>query len=81
MCLATPGQIKKIYEKDGVKTGRVLFGKKTKEICLEYLLETKKGDFVIAHENLAIKKLDEDEAEEMLVITATCSHTKTPLPR
>lgn len=74
MCLAIPGQIKNIYEKDGVKTGLVSFGGKAKEICLEYLPETKKGDFVITHEDLAIKKLDQKEAEEMLYV---CSHLKT----
>lgn len=77
MCIATPGRIEEIYEKGGVKTGRVLFGEETKEICLECVPETKKGDFVITHENLAIRKLSEKEAEEMISVAIACSHSNS----
>jgi len=74
MCFATPGQIKKIYDKDQIKFGLIDFGGETSEICLEYLLGIKIGDFIVAHKNFAIKKLSQKEADEMLHITDTCSH-------
>lgn len=75
MCFAIPGQINEIHAKNGVKTGWVSFGgKAVKEICLEYVPNAKTGDFIIAHKNFAIKKLNKNEVEEMLQITAACSH-------
>lgn len=75
MCLATYGQIKKIYDKNGVLTGEVDFGGAVKEICLEYLADAKVGDYITAHENLAIKKLSPKEAEEVFkAIKRSCNH-------
>ncbi len=74
MCFAIPGQIKKIYDKDQIKFGLIDFGDKTSEICLEYLLGIKIGDFIVAHKNFAIKKLSQKEADEMLQIVSACSH-------
>ena len=47
MCLAVPGRIEEIYEKDGLRMGRLNFGGVVKEACLEYLPEAGPGDYAI----------------------------------
>lgn len=75
MCLATFGQIKKIYEKDGAVTGEIDFNGTVREICLSYMVSAKVGDYVAAHENLAIRKLSEKEAKETFEILGnSCGH-------
>lgn len=75
MCLATFGQIKKIYEKNGVATGEIDFNGAIREICLSYLPDARIGDYITAHENLAIRKLNEKEAKETFeILGSACGH-------
>src|SRR5579862_1081258 len=66
MCLAVPGQVKQIYEEQGVLMGRVNFGGITKEVCLAYLPDISIGDYTIVHVGFAISKVDEESANATL---------------
>ncbi|AXC09479.1 [NiFe] hydrogenase metallocenter assembly protein HypC [Acidisarcina polymorpha] len=66
MCLAIPGQVKEIFEQNGLRMGRVDFGGITKEVCLAYLPEIAIGDYTIVHVGFAISKIDEESALETL---------------
>ena len=63
MCLAIPGKIAEIQPKDGVRTGRVLFGGIAREACLDFVPEAKVGDYVMVHVGFAISVVDKEEAE------------------
>ena len=66
MCLAIPGKITEVYEKDSVRMGKVDFDGITKEICLEYVPEIAVGDYTIVHVGFALQKLDEKSTHEKL---------------
>ncbi len=66
MCLGVPGQIKEVYEIDGVRMGKVNFSGIVKEVCLEYVPEANVGDYTIVHVGFAITRLDEESALETL---------------
>ena len=62
MCLAIPGEIVSIAEKDGMRFGAVRFGGITREVCLEYEPDARAGDFVLVHVGFAIARIERDEA-------------------
>ncbi len=66
MCLAVPGKVTEIYQKDDVRMGVVDFDGITKEICLEYVPEIEIGDYTIVHVGFALQRLDEKSAKEKL---------------
>ncbi len=63
MCLAIPGKVVESFEQRGMQMARVQFGGIVREVCLEYVPETKIGDYVLVHVGFAISKVDEAEAE------------------
>ena len=63
MCLAVPGRVIAIYEKDDLPMGKVDFGGLSKEICLAYTPEARPGDYVLVHVGFAINTVDEAEAK------------------
>ncbi|BAM00482.1 MULTISPECIES: HypC/HybG/HupF family hydrogenase formation chaperone [Caldilinea] len=66
MCLGIPGQVKEIYEVNGVRMGKVDFAGIVKEVCLAYVPEIEVGDYTIVHVGFAITQLDEASAQESL---------------
>ena len=66
MCLGIPGQVKQIYEANGMRMGKLDFGGIAKEVCLEYVPEIGLGDYAVVHVGFAITQLDEREAQESL---------------
>ena len=66
MCLAIPGKITKIYEKDSLRMAKIDFGGISKEICLAYTPEATIGDYALIHVGFAISLMDEEEAQETL---------------
>jgi hydrogenase expression/formation protein HypC len=66
MCLAVPGKIVEIFERDGLRMGRVDYGGVFRETCLEYVPEAKVGDYCVIHVGFAISLLSEAEAQETL---------------
>ena len=66
MCLAVPGKIVSIEDKDSVwRSGKVNFGGTVKRINLAYVPEAGVGDFVLVHVGFAISKIDEAEAQQV----------------
>jgi hydrogenase expression/formation protein HypC len=63
MCLAIPGKIVEISERNGLRIGRVNFGGIVSQACLDYVPEVRIGDYVIVHVGFAISKVDREEAE------------------
>jgi len=68
MCLAIPGKLISVQETDDIlfRTGKVSFDGILKEVNLSLLPETKAGDYVLVHVGIAITKVDEEEAMQML---------------
>lgn len=66
MCLAVPGKITKIYEKEDIQMGTIDFDGITKEICLSYVPDIKVGEYALVHVGFAMQKLDEKSALETL---------------
>ncbi len=66
MCLAVPGKILKIYQKDSTRMGVVDFSGVELDVCLEAVLEAEVGNYVIVHAGFAISTLSEDDAQETL---------------
>ena len=62
MCLAIPGLIKSIEDKEA----EAEFGGISRRISLWLTPEAKVGDYVLVHTGYAINILDEEEAEETL---------------
>ena len=75
MCLATYGQIKKIYDKNSSLIGEIDFAGLLKEIDLALAPDSKIGDYIIAHGNFAVRKIATDEARETLeILKESCDH-------
>jgi hydrogenase expression/formation protein HypC len=68
MCLGIPGQIVEVYEKEGLKMGKIDFGGVLRETCLAYVPEAKVGDYTIVHVGFALNIIDEAEAQETLAL-------------
>jgi hydrogenase expression/formation protein HypC len=68
MCLAVPGKVLEIEERDGTRMASVDFGGIRKDVCLEYLPDVVVGDYTIVHVGFAIQKLDETSALETLAL-------------
>lgn len=66
MCLAVPGQVMSVAERDGTVMAQVDFGGVTKEVCLEYIPDVRVGEYVVVHVGFAIQRLDEVSAQETL---------------
>jgi hydrogenase expression/formation protein HypC len=63
MCLAIPGKVLEIYDRQGVRMAKVLFGGVARESCVEYVPQAQVGDYVLVHVGFALSTIDEAEAE------------------
>ena len=66
MCLAVPGKVVGIEERNSTRMARVDFGGVVKDVCLAYLPDVEVGEFVIVHVGFAIQRLDEGSARASL---------------
>ncbi len=66
MCLAVPGKILEIYEKQGLTMAKVDFSGVTREACIEHVPEAQIGDYAIIHVGFAISLLSEEEAQQSM---------------
>jgi hydrogenase expression/formation protein HypC len=66
MCLAVPGRIVSIAERDDTLMAEVDFGGVLKSVCLEYMPQAKVDDYVLVHVGFAIQRVDEESALETL---------------
>ncbi len=62
MCLAVPGKVLDLYERDGTLMSVVDFGGVRKDVCLQYIPDAVVGDYVVVHVGFAIQRLDEESA-------------------
>ncbi|MEU1277979.1 HypC/HybG/HupF family hydrogenase formation chaperone [Streptomyces sp. NPDC005805] len=68
MCLAVPGRVLGIEERDGTRMATVDFGGVVKEVCLEYLPDLRVGEYAIVHVGFALQRLDEESARQTLAL-------------
>jgi hydrogenase expression/formation protein HypC len=66
MCLAVPGRVMSLEEKDGTQMAEVDFGGVHKNVCLQYIPDVQIGEYVVVHVGFAIQRLDERSAMETL---------------
>jgi len=62
MCLAVPGKILEVEERDGSRTARVQFGGITRAAHLDFVPEAAVGDYVIVHVGFALSRVNAEEA-------------------
>ncbi|MGW7001969.1 HypC/HybG/HupF family hydrogenase formation chaperone [Streptomyces sp. NPDC054933] len=68
MCLAVPGKVLDIEERDGTRMATVDFGGVLKDVCLEYLPDLEVGEYAIVHVGFALQRLDEESAKRTLAL-------------
>lgn len=66
MCLAVPGKIDSVTDRDGTLMAVVDFGGIKKDVCLQYIPDAQVGQYVVVHVGFAIQRLDEESAKETL---------------
>jgi hydrogenase expression/formation protein HypC len=66
MCLAVPGRIISIEDRDGTMMSVVDFGGIKKDVCLQYIPDAEVGQYVVVHVGFAIQRLDEESAMRTL---------------
>ncbi|MFH9725127.1 HypC/HybG/HupF family hydrogenase formation chaperone [Streptomyces sp. NPDC017254] len=71
MCLAVPGKVLDVEDRDGTRMATVDFGGVVKEVCLEYLPDLKPGEYAIVHVGFALQRLDEESARRTLELFET----------
>lgn len=71
MCLAIPGKVIEIKKNN---KAIVDFSNKEKEIDISLVDNLKSNDWIIAKQNLAINKVDEEDAIEILSMVENCNH-------
>jgi len=66
MCLAVPGKITNIEDREGTLMSIVDFGGIQKEVCLQYIPDARVGQYVVVHVGFALQVLDEESAKRTL---------------
>ncbi len=66
MCLAVPGKIDSVTDRDGTLMAVVDFGGVKKDVCLQYIPDAQVGQYVVVHVGFAIQRLDEESAVRTL---------------
>ncbi len=66
MCLAVPGRVLSIEERDQTPMAEVDFGGVRKDVCLQYIPDIEVGEYVMVHVGFAIQRMDEASAIETL---------------
>lgn len=68
MCLAVPGKVIELWDRDDTKMANVDFGGIVKEVCIEFVPDILVGEYTIVHVGFALQRLDEKSAMETLAI-------------
>lgn len=66
MCLAVPGRIESVFDRDDTLMAVVDFGGIKKDVCLQYIPDARVGQYVVVHVGFAIQSLDEESAQRTL---------------
>ncbi|HEY0839793.1 MAG TPA: HypC/HybG/HupF family hydrogenase formation chaperone [Vulgatibacter sp.] len=75
MCLAIPGELTALVERDGLRFGKVRFGGISRDVCMEYQPDAKVGDYVLVHVGFAISTLNAEEAARSLEVLQQIGQT------
>ena len=62
MCLAVPGEVVELVDKEGLRFARDAAELHAREVCVEYQPDALPGDYVLVHVGFAIAKIDAEEA-------------------
>lgn len=62
MCLAIPGKVIELFERDGLRMASVQFGEIQRTTCLHLVPEAGVGSYVLVHVGVALSTIDEVEA-------------------
>jgi hydrogenase expression/formation protein HypC len=68
MCLAVPGRVIEVWDRDGTRMANVDFGGVVKDVCLEFVPDVEVDEYVIVHVGFALQRLDEKSALETLAL-------------
>jgi hydrogenase expression/formation protein HypC len=73
MCLAIPGQVTAIEEGQVPLMGTVNFAGIEKRVCLDWVPDVRRGQYVIVHVGFGIATVDEAEALKTLALARAMS--------
>lgn len=62
MCLAIPGKVVQIFQRDGLRMAKVQFGGIERNTCMDLVPEAAVGSYVVVHVGVALSVIDEAEA-------------------
>ena len=80
MCLAIPGKVIEVKERDGSRMARVQFGGIVRSASLDFCPEAQKDDYVMVHVGFAISRVDEEEAQRTYALLEEMDLLATELP-
>jgi len=63
MCVAAPGKVIRLYQREGMEMGEVDFGGITREVCLAHVPGVCAGEHVMVHAGFALEIIDPAEVE------------------
>lgn len=66
MCLGIPGKIVNKFRERDALMGKVDFGGIVKQACLDHVPDVEVGQYVIVHVGFALRRIDEEEAVQIL---------------
>ncbi len=61
MCIAAPGRVIRLFQREGLEMGEVDFGGIAREVCLAHVPGVRAGDHVMVHAGFALEIIDESE--------------------
>lgn len=67
MCLGVPGKVIDVDRDQPLLVGRVDFGGVSRTVCLEHVPDVVPGDYVLVHVGFALARIDEAEAQRLLL--------------
>lgn len=79
MCLAIPGKIVEIYERDGLRMGKLDFGGTIRKACLEYVADARIGQYALIHVGFALTTIEEEEAARTFRLLASMGDVSSEL--
>jgi hydrogenase expression/formation protein HypC len=71
MCLAVPGKVLAVWDRDETRMATVDFGGIEKEVCVSFVPDLVVGEYAIVHVGFALQHLDEASALETLAVFAS----------
>jgi hydrogenase expression/formation protein HypC len=80
MCLAIPGRVVSIEQRNGLRFGRIEFGGIVRQASLDFVPEAQVGDYVMVHVGFAISRVNAEEAERTYQLLEETGVLKDELP-